>query len=376
MPCLIVSACQALKEQAAPGADQKYAVHLFHFMLPTLLDAISEESNPEILSTMSESLAECLTYLPSGCLDLEATRKIVDITIGLLKELFERRSARSALQSEDDHDAEEEEKIEDEDLQDDELLSTYQEILGNTAKISKELYLEVFKEYIPMFSELAKPNNKPSDRQIALCVFDDLIDHVGKVAFPFVQHFFPLVLQYITDPDPAIRQAAVYGIGVAVERGGSDFAPTIPDIFAKLHAVITEPNARSEDMVLATENAISAAGKVILSGFVNKKELLPLWLSWLPTLEDRVESKSVYKQFTNFIVNESAIFLGENLSNLKKILEVMAQTLATELIDEEITAQYVHILKQFQTTIPSNVLQAVFASLTPEFQQKLQSAMK
>lgn len=54
----------------------------------------------------------------------------------------------------------------------------------------------------------------------------------------------------------------------------------------------------------------------------------------------------------------------------------MAQTLETELIDEEITAQYVHILKQFQTTIPSNVLQAVFASLTPEFQQKLQSAMK
>lgn len=302
LPFLLGSASEALKKNGAQGADKKYVVQLFHFMIGPLLDAVAEENDQEILLSMVETIAESISYLPEGGLSQELAKQIIDTSIGLLRDLFDRRTERAAKQREEDYDAEEEEKIEEEDTHDDEILSSLQEIFGNIAKITKPFYLGLFQEYLPLFLGLIKEQNKPSDRQVALCVFDDLIEHIGKDAFPYVQEFFPYILTYIGDKDAAVRQAAVYGIGVAVEKDGSYFATAISNIFNRLKAIISSNDSRSEEYILATENAISAAGKLINSGFLDKSQTLPLWLSWLPTTEDKIESKPIYRLFCQFVI--------------------------------------------------------------------------
>lgn len=65
-----------------------------------------------------------------------------------------------------------------------------------------------------------------------------------------------------------------------------------PDAIPLLVGVIHATDARSKESVNATENCISAVGKVMRfqSECVNLNLVLPHWLSWLPLNEDKEEA--------------------------------------------------------------------------------------
>lgn len=69
----------------------------------------------------------------------------------------------------------------------------------------------------------------------------------------------------------------------------------------RLVGVITASDSRTGKYAAATDNAISSVGKVILSGVVDNSKLIPMWLSWLPTTADDVESKVIYGQLCDLI---------------------------------------------------------------------------
>lgn len=76
------------------------------------------------------------------------------------------------------------------------------------------------------------------------------------------------------------------------------------DALSPLMIAIQSPNAR-EDLpaIHATENAISAVAKIcryIESG-VPYDTVLPLWLSWLPVVEDKEEACHVYTYLCDLI---------------------------------------------------------------------------
>lgn len=60
--------------------------------------------------------------------------------------------------------------------------------------------------------------------------------------------------------------------------------------------MINDPDARSEDNIKPTENAISAVAKILMcnNSLINMEELIPVWVSWLPIWEDEAEAKFVY----------------------------------------------------------------------------------
>jgi hypothetical protein len=134
-------------------------------------------------------------------------------------------------------------------------------------------------------------------------VFDDMVEFGGADSLPYFQHFLPHAITYITDDDPAVRQAAVYGAGVFAQVGGDQIASGIPDILNRLKHVITQPNSRDEAYVMATDNAIGAVAKIIRyqSKVVDISQILPVWLSWLPVKDDDVEAHVTYGQLLYFI---------------------------------------------------------------------------
>ena len=76
------------------------------------------------------------------------------------------------------------------------------------------------------------------------------------------------------------------------------------DALSPLMMAIQSPNAK-EDLpaIHATENAISAVAKIcryIESG-VPYDSVLPLWLSWLPVVEDKEEACHVYTYLCDLI---------------------------------------------------------------------------
>jgi importin-5 len=133
------------------------------------------------------------------------------------------------------------------------------------------------------------------------------------------------------DANPGVRQASVYGIGMCAEFGGESMAPLIPgkckkkknrdfinevlpwlssnlhiyvDVLKRLSVVITHAEARNEENIHPTENAIAAWGRICQHQPTATGDLggaLSAWLSFLPVTEDNIESVVTYGHLCYFI---------------------------------------------------------------------------
>ena len=114
------------------------------------------------------------------------------------------------------------------------------------------------------FYSSAVVNPDPTQRQWAICIFDDVLEFAGPESWKYNQQIVQPLIAGMQDDVPANRQAAVYGVGVAAHKGGeawSDFAAaSLPTLFQ----VCQRPNARNDDDVFATENASAAIAKILL----------------------------------------------------------------------------------------------------------------
>jgi len=374
MPHLLRSASLFLQKQG-PGAEKAYIAQLFEFMIGPMVAAMKEEIDMEILVMAVESLSESLD-LAEGAITVQHLQGITALVSELLADVASRRVERQAKQNEEDHDDEEAEKLDDESQHDEEIVAGLAEILGVLAKRTKQNVVPFLQPLLPAFLEMLKPAGRISDRQAALCVFDDLTEHLGESAAPLFQHFFPFTVQYTSDQDPRVRQAAVYGVGVAAQMIPATVAPYIPDLLSRLSQVILSVDSRGEDYAGPTENAIAAVGKICQyhSNSVDVSKVLPVWLSWLPVTVDEVESKVTYAQLCSFIESSNPHILGQDYANLPKILDIFSSVLDTNLVDGDLTLRMVNILKQMQTSLPAAAQKAV-AGLSGEKQQKLLNAL-
>lgn len=356
------------------GASPQPIQTLFSHILLTLLEAISAEVDLEILQLMVETVGECLDVCGNNCMNDLQIKTLCETIKKELRERDERTKARLEDKHGEDFDEEEAEMHTVENEREEELLAQIAELLGKVVKYHTASFLQPFSEslLIPIMA-LLQPERPPHDRQVGLCIFDDVIEFCGAYSLPLFQHILPPMIQYMTDPNPGVRQAAVYGTGLCAQFGGTNMTPVVPEVMKRLGAVITQPDARSEENVHPTENAISAWGKYCQyqAQAVDVAQALGPWLSWLPVSEDDVEAKITYAQLCHFIENSPQLILGASYQNLPKVLDVFALCLKTELIDELTSQRIVAILHNFQQSIPAEQLQAALNSLTPERRAKL-----
>lgn len=68
--------------------------------------------------------------------------------------------------------------------------------------------------------------------------------------------------------------------------------PPPPEAIPLLVSVIQAPDSRSKENINATENCVSAVGKVMRfrPACVDVSKILPHWLGWLPLKEDKEEA--------------------------------------------------------------------------------------
>jgi importin-5 len=65
--------------------------------------------------------------------------------------------------------------------------------------------------------------------------------------------------------DPDLRQAAVYGLGIAAQHRADAFRPVAQQSSQLLLAIAAAPDAHSDANASATDNAVAALGKVLAS---------------------------------------------------------------------------------------------------------------
>ncbi|CAL9075224.1 unnamed protein product [Musa acuminata var. zebrina] len=218
------------------------------------------------------------------------------------------------------------------------------------------------------------------ERRIAICIFDDVAEQCQEAALKYYDTYLPFLLEACNDENADVRQAAVYGVGVCAEFGGSVFRPLVGEALSRLNNVIRHPDAMHSDNVMAYDNAVSALGKICQfhrDGIDATKVVFPAWLGCLPIKNDLIEAKIVHEQLCSMIERSDRELLGPNNQHIPKIVSVFAEVLCAgkDLATEQTISRMINLLKQIQQTLPPAVLASTWSTLQPQQQLALQSIL-
>ena len=255
-------------------------------------------------------------------------------------------------------------------------LSFHQEIFVNVAALIGKCLETSSEPFVPELAQISKVYGQfltgsieavdETELQVAICYFDDLVEHGDELGVQVAQPWIPIVIQHINSPAPDVRQAAVYGLGVLAEMYPSIIQPFVVNVLNETNRLITAEDSREGINVHATENAISTAGKIIktFSQVESIIQALPVWLQYLPVGKDE-EADDIYKTLCQFCVDFTSVVLGTNFSFFPNLLEIFASALSNqEFVTDKTKKKIVAILSQFHTTFP-DVFQSAFAAISP-----------
>ncbi|CAL5437728.1 hypothetical protein CsSME_00047604 [Camellia sinensis var. sinensis] len=378
MPELLRSAKLAVEKGIAQGRNGSYVKQLSDYIVPALVEALHKEPDTEICASMLDALNECI-QISGPLLDESQVKSIVDEIKQVITASSSRKGERAERAKAEDFDAEEGEILREENEQEEEVFDQVGEILGTLIKTFKASFLPFFDELSSYLTPMWGKDKTAEERRIAICIFDDVAEQCHEAALKYYDTYLPFLLEACNDMNPDVRQAAVYGLGVCAEFGGSVFKPLVLEALSTLNVVIRDPNALQPENIMAYDNAVSALGKICQfhRESIDSAQVVPAWLSCLPIKGDLIEAKVVHDQLCSMVERSDRELLGPNNQYLPKIVAVFAEVLCAgkELATEQTASRMINLLRQLQQTLPPSTLASTWSSLQPQQQLALQSIL-
>jgi len=326
---------------------------------------------------MIESFRDCLELAGENSLTVDQLAQTSTVIDEIMEDYSERMKERTDKAADQDLDPEESEKLQEEHDQEEDLLLDIADLSGQLVKFFKSAFLSsIHATVLPRFIRMLEPSSPAHERQVALCVFDDFVEYAPQETVQLYDAFFPAMLNYLVDPHPGVRQASAYGIGVCVQYLTPRFLPSVNASLEALFRAVGLPKAREEENINATENGISAIGKIIkhVPETLDIGRVLPMWLSLLPVLEDKIESQIVYENLIFFLETDGfrQVLFGSNIDISKKVLSVLGQIIGTDLIGSNHNERIGSLLKTWHMFCLDH-FSLSFEALSPDHKIKIQT---
>lgn len=370
--CAASEAMPYLLESSKPKGDQCVLI-LWNAIFENLTGALDVESDSSILNQLMESLGSCIEVVGPSSMTPEKYEK-------LTAKLTERFSAHFQYL------AEEFERRKDEDYEtESECSDDDQDCLAGIASVIHSLFVVYKSDYLNYFQPLVEPILKLSapdqsipwsSKQTALCIWDDVIEYTGQNSVNYQKFYLPLLMNGILDKNKEIRQAALYGIGQLAQQNGSAFLEYFQSIIPSIVQMINHPEARTDDFIMATENGISAIGRILkyCPQIANYNDLLKCWVDWLPIWEDEAEVPIVMEFLLQLIEQNNMTVMGPNSSNLPRLVAIVAEVFARSVIEvnTDVGMKLVSFLKQVHANPSVN---SCLSSLTVPQQKAVQEVI-
>ncbi|KAL4591289.1 hypothetical protein LXL04_004247 [Taraxacum kok-saghyz] len=308
MPELLRSAKLAIEKGLAQGRNESYIKQLSDYIVPALVEALHKEPDTEICASMLDALNECI-QVSGTLLDENQVRSIVDEIKQVITASSSRKTERAERAKAEDFDAEEGELLKEENEQEEEVFDQIGEILGTLIKTFKASFLPFFDEMSSYLMPMWGKDKTAEERRIAICIFDDVAEQCREAALKYYDTYLPFLLEACNDESPDVRQAAVYGLGVCAEYGGTAIKPLVGEALSRLNVVIRHPNALHPENVMAYDNAVSALGKIchFHRDSIDSAQIIPAWLSCLPIKGDLIEAKVVHELLCSMVERYIAV---------------------------------------------------------------------
>jgi hypothetical protein len=339
-PSLVVaSPTTTLEEPATPlqPAWQTQLQGLWGFMAGKFLKAIHAEADPEVLSEMLTSFAECLGYLGPDSLTAEHYADLDKTLPVLLEDMAARLAELEQRRKEEDFDSEDNDAFEGERLLEGDLSLKIADFIGAFVRTQGASAIPSISKVTPQLVAMAAPSRPEAERHCALLVFDDLVQFQGPLVRSFLGQYIALAGPALSDASAKLRQAAAYGIGWAAVHADASLAGLWPNVLQALAAMVAAPESRGPAMMTATatDNAIAAFGRILRhqSQHVQLAAELQRLVSWLPLTDDASEGPNLFKILLDFLQSGQFPWL------LPRILDLAALQFGSDFMDEETEAR-------------------------------------
>ena len=276
---------------------------LWEMALDAVLDVLSTSQAVYIQSDMYQCFYESVEVLGKDCLTAKHMGSFID-AVKLTLEEYQARLARRLEDSQDNEDGEEESDEILEEIEEDKImLSDMNKAFHTIFKQQGVAFLPAWARLLPVYDAFAS-SKEATQRQWAVCILDDALEFCDEQSWAYQQHIRPPLTAGLHDPDPAIRQAACYGHGIAAQKGGPPWAQVAVESLPGLFAVSQATDRADEDAVLAAENACAAIAKILQKypeKVPNLPEVTAHWLTTLPIIYDDEAAPYAYTYLTNLI---------------------------------------------------------------------------
>merc|ERR1712137_176562 len=211
---------------------------------------------------------------------------------------------------------------------------------------------------------------------IAIYLFNNLVEFGEKPAQSIYSSWVPYVVQVINTEHPGLRKAAITGISLLAEFTQDLFPQILANVINRLNAVIVAKSSRLKQCVAATQTAIATVGKIIelYPSHIDLPQVLPIWFNYLP-VTDSTEAVTIYQQLCSIFLRYTDILLGENFSNLPRILQLFSSVMGTNLVSNDTCQTMISIIKQMQADFPGELMQQAWVMLSPAQQENLRKAL-
>lgn len=353
---------------AAVGLQNEEVQLLWQSASSKLISGIMSEPMPEITQIYHSSLVDTLKTMGTDCLTEDAQVKFTKGLSANLTDVFERVKQRHT----EDDEYNEELDQEYEDFTDEDLLDEINKSIAAFFKASKGDYITHFQSIWPLV------NTYLHDSEIILTLFalvalGDMVQYCGERSAPFKDSFVPKVSGYLVSPEPSIRQAAAYIIGVCAQYAPSTYGDVCVSSLETFFQVVSIPDAQSDENQTATENASAAIAKILHAFSANMPNLetyLANWLRTLPIIVDDEAAAFSYRFLSHLIDTNSPVVSGP--SNIPVVVDNVVRALHHKSISGKTAAAAVESTKRLLGTLPQADAMGILQRYPSDVMQTIQ----
>ncbi|KAL6250246.1 importin subunit beta-3 [Rhinocladiella similis] len=338
------------------------------------IEILSAEPAIDTLAEMYQCFYESIEVVGKNCL----TQQHMEQFIQSVKSALEDYQKRVKERADDRADAAQAGVDDDDDslsvqyaIEDDQtLLSDMNKAFHTIFKQMGTDFLRPWERLMPFYQSFAA-NNDATQRQWALCIYDDVLEFCGQQSWQLSGEITKALVRGMTDENPANRQAAAYGVGSAAQKGGEPWSEFVAASLETLFQITRVPNARGEDEVFATENACAAIAKILhfnASKVQNAQQVVEQWLDTLPVVNDEEAAPYAYSFVAQLIDQQNpAVF-----AKAQQVFHNIALALEAEMIQGQTAKKIAESAKAMVTQSGINADQ-ILQSLSADGQATVRS---
>lgn len=346
-------------------------VQLYTLSCNKLIAGISVEPMPEISQIYLTALIVCLQLMhQSSTPDEEMMASFTKGITASLTDIYRRFDERKNQEDEYNEDLDEDY----DEYTDENLLDSINKSIHVMFQVSGGNYIKYFPQLWPIVDTFMKDSNSILNI-FAFTAIADMVQFTQEESHNFKDSFIGNITSSLISPDPSIRQASAFVIGICAQYAPNTFADVCVPAVDTLLQLISIPEAKSEENETATDNASATLAKIMQAYqstlAANIPNYIEAWFKSLPTTGDEEAAAYNYKFLAQLVDSNGLSNLDS--SRISNIAKYIVEALHGKVLTGKDATIVVDSVKKLLGTLPQEEAMQILQAFPPEVMETVKT---